>query len=72
MRILQVLIEFLRVLREPDDSAAYFNTAENKTVFKQYRDNRATYTTIAATQAENLKRAIPGKHYDNSSQDSNI
>lgn len=72
VRLLQILIEFIRVLIKPDDSTQYFKTPENAIIFKQYKDNRRDYMTIAATHAENLKRAIPGKDYDNSSQDENI
>ena len=52
-RLLQVLVEFVRVLREPDDSKYY--DRRNKEIFELWSTDRPTYRMKAQTLAENLK-----------------
>lgn len=55
IRLMQVVVELIRLLEKPDDSKNYFNhIVDNDDVWEQYISDRATYFSIARTLTEQL------------------
>ena len=55
-RILQLLVEFVRILSDPDDSKLY--DKRNQHIYELWQQDRPTYLMKAQTLAENLKMKI--------------